>query len=104
MADETASCKYCGGNLPIIKYTDSSQSLRSMTNFKCSDNLCESSTLPGHYVALKNESHLEINRRLILVMRAIGKGHSGAEKFLHLMNHRLYAIVIRDCTQKNYKQ
>ena len=91
---ETASCKYCGGNLSIIKYTDSSQSLRSMTNCKCSDNLCESSTLPGHYMTLKNERHLKINRRLILVMRVLGKGHSVAEKFLHLMNHRLSAIVI----------
>ena len=94
MVDETASCKYCGGNLSMIKHTDSSQSLRSMTNFKCSDNLCESITLSEHYMTLKNEIHLEINRRLILVIRAIGKGHSVAEKILHFMNHRFYAIVI----------
>ena len=48
----------------------------------------------------KNDRNFEINGRLILVMRSIGKRHSVAEKFLHLMNHWLYTIVIWDCTQK----
>ena len=89
MVDEAVSSKYCGGNVCILEHNNSSQSLRRMWNFKCFDKLCESNTLPGNYMTAKNEKHLEINKIFILTMRAIGKGHSTAEKFLNLMNlHR----------------
>ena len=59
MVDERASCKYCGGSLSTIEDNDSLQSLCSLWNFKCSDNLCESNNLPGHYMTPKMRKTLK---------------------------------------------
>lgn len=79
--DETAVCKGCScGNLRVSE--SSRHGLASEVVVSC-DSCDFQKILP---LSLKKERFHEVNRRSVLAMRRIGRGHAALQKFCGLMN------------------